>query len=430
MNKKIKDKIVFSFVEKDNGRIEMKLVVNGQWNSPVQVILPFSEDNPHRVIQWLEEIVIQKDSKPVELLMGRFVYDERDTILSYSPISEKLSPYDNNLSRRESRYGVFSVYKCWCDKQACEVVCDTDIFALQFYSKIKHDMKGNDTFRSQVIESYLLHMPPVRLDYSGYFAVMEVSEYDFRFNGLIYDMESPDAALDGYAFYTDDTDDAQQLFECLVNGIISLKKWKQKNAQWEESDVDRESVGCVFDIMPERFKERVASGLFDRRLLTEVPGGDYCVPLYYVTIAWDVLLKGSLGDYAYKIGPEEDEYVDDYETALKEFMADGATRTRQEACRDNDEMKSIWKDVFGLDLYKVEVDFTQYDMHIPPNVSEECYYEYFLEVPNGLSEWIFDGINYPDGKCSFDSVSALMEFTALIVKERQDEWRSYCDNQS
>lgn len=58
-------------------------------------------------------------------------------------------------------------------------------------------------------------------------------------------------------------------------------------------------------------------------------------------------------------------------------------------------------------------------MHLPPNVSEEESAHYFEDVPDGVFEWILGGINNPNGTCTFDSVSALMEFAAFILRHRE-----------
>ena len=178
---------------------------------------------------------------------------------------------------------------------------------------------------------------------------------------------------------------------------------------------------CVFDILPQRFRERIATDKFDKALLKSVPGGDYAVPLYYVTKAWDIILKGTLDHYAFKIGPEEDD-EEEYDAALKEFMEEEhATRTRAGAIKDNDEMKVIWKEMLGVDIDNIEVDFTQYNMHLTPQVDERTFEDYFFDVSDGVLEWILDGINAPNGVCAFESVSVLMEFTAFIIGERK-EW--------
>jgi hypothetical protein len=55
-----------------------------------------------------------------------------------------------------------------------------------------------------------------------------------------------------------------------------------------------------------------------------------------------------------------------------------------------------------------------YNMHLPPHVSEDEFYDYFQEVPDGVEEWIMYGINKPEARCTFHAVSCLMEFTAAM----------------
>lgn len=154
-------------------------------------------------------------------------------------------------------------------------------------------------------------------------------------------------------------------------------------------------------------EKRIREGLFDNTLLQGLEGGDYVVPIYYVTKAWDNLLKGSLGTISFMIGPEED---DDFsEEELQLFLKEErATRSRGEAIIQNDQMKEVWKKYFQIDIDSLEVDFTKFDMHLPPNV-----YEWLLPVVNRPSEdWALH-----------DATSCLMELTANIIRYERNEIR-------
>ena len=61
-------------------------------------------------------------------------------------------------------------------------------------------------------------------------------------------------------------------------------------------------------------------------------------------------------------------------------------------------------------------------MHLPPNVTYEEYQDYFMDVPEGIDEWILCGINHPNSDIvTHDEVSALMEFTAEVLLRRRNE---------
>ena len=175
------------------------------------------------------------------------------------------------------------------------------------------------------------------------------------------------------------------------------------------------------NILPDEFKQRVTENKFDDTLLDIVQGGDYEVPLYYVTKAWDIILKGELYPIDFMIGPEEEE--DCTEADIQEFLAEEkATRTRCEACRDNNKMKKLWKELFDVDIDTLDIDFLQFNMHLPPNVTYEEYQDYFMDVPEGIDEWILCGINHPNSDIvTYDEVSALMEFTAEVLLRRKGE---------
>ena len=247
-----------------------------------------------------------------------------------------------------------------------------------------------------------------------------------RYYGNVYtpaDYTKPYAIADwGVMKYAGDSlEKARKQFEWQVEMLIEQEQERKRQEEWE-SVTDYISVGQVCAIHPRKFEQRVKEGKFDKNLLTAVKGGVYAVPIYYITKAWDVLLKGSLPN-AYMIGCEED---DDYtEEDVREFNEEnGVTRTRAEASQDNDRMKEIWKEYFGIDVDALDVDFRVFDMHLEPNVSEDEYRYYFGDVPNGIYEWILGHINYSEedseAKVSYDFAAALMEYTADVLQYRDE----------
>jgi len=345
-------------------------------------------------------------------------HGEKNITLNYEFVPNTIEMSETGKRIHSADSGFFYIYDHSSGMMKARSYCDTEDFVRSVYIDMKWDAeKMKHLVYSDIIESYFLNKPQLRFEYKGYFTMMKTIKRDLRYYGEFYE----EKAIKGYSFAANNETEARKRFEEVVERIISSEEWKKRNQLWEGSDIDKKSIGCVFDILPEKFKERIESGKFDKALIEGVPGGYYVVPLYYVTKAWEVLLKDKLEHYAFMIGPEEDD-EDDYEVALKEFMEEEhATRTRCGACRDNDKMKDIWKEMLGVDLDAIDVDFTQFNRHFPPNVSEQEYEEYFFDVPDGVFEWVLGGVNRPNGQCTFDSVSALMEFTALIVKERK-EW--------
>lgn len=262
------------------------------------------------------------------------------------------------------------------------------------------------------------HLPI--LEFNGYRCILQNSPYNDRLYGKICTPDNPLEPLESWGFAADTIEEAQKRFELQVEKIISHKLYLQHCKEWQ-SITDHESIRCVYNILPNQFRKRVESNLFDKSLLTSVVGGDYEVPLYYVTKAWDIILKGTLFPVDFMIGPEEEENCT--EEDIKAFLIEkNASRSRCKACRDNDEMKNIWKELFDIDIDKLEIDFLKYNMHLPPNVTDDEYYNHFLDVPEGLDEWVMGRVNYPEcDSISYDYVSALMEFTAEILLRRKDE---------
>ena len=258
------------------------------------------------------------------------------------------------------------------------------------------------------------------LEYKGYKTIVTLSPKDNRLLGKICTPENPSTPMDSWGFAGDNIEEAEELFHSQVEKIISHKEFKEKCLKWK-SETDFESVRCVMNILPDEFQNKINENKFDTTLLDAVKGGDYEVPLYYVTKAWDIILKGELFPIDFMIGPEEDE--DCTEADIKEFLAEeNATRSRCAACMDNDKMKTIWKRSFNIDIDTLDIDFSQFNMHLPPNVTYEEYQDYFMDVPEGIDEWILCGINHPNRDIvTHDEVSALMEFTAEVLLRRRNE---------
>lgn len=419
---KKKDKVFFSFKESDSKSLYVEVVVNGFWDSPNIINLPHTSDPFKPIVNWLERIITLENNETSVLEIDCSQDGKKKYSFNFEPIPSAKVASGGEETNPFGESGFFFIYDYSSDQIKARSYCDTEDFVRGAYTHMKRDAeKMKHLVHSDIIESYFLSKPELRFEYKGYFTVMKIGNHDLRYGGDFYEMEHPEKAIEDYGFAADNETEAKKRFEGMVEMIINRQEWKLRNQLWEESDIDSESIGCVFDILPEKFRQRVVAGKFDKSLMVGVQGGDYVVPLFYVTKAWEVLLKGKLEHYAFMIGPEEDD-EDDYEAALKEFMDDTrATRTRCKACQDNDRMKEIWREMLGVDVDAIDVDFSQFNMHLPPNVGEENYNDYFFDVPDGVFEWILGGINHPSGKCTFESVSALMEFTALIVKERK-EW--------
>lgn len=259
-------------------------------------------------------------------------------------------------------------------------------------------------------------------EYKGYKSEVHVNPKDhYRLHGNIYLPENWEKPYRGSSYAANNIEDARKSFEKIVEELIEAREESIRQKEWERV-TDHVSVGQVFAIKPRKFEQRIKDGKFDKNLLIAVKGGVYAVPIYYMTKAWDVLLKGSLPN-AYMIGCEEDE--DATEEDVKEFMEEcNASRTRAEAYRDNELMKDVWKRHFGIDIDTLEVDFCVFDMHLEPNVSCKEYRAYFEDVPDGIYEWILDAINYcendyPDG-VRYHVAASLMEFTADVLRYRDE----------
>lgn len=254
------------------------------------------------------------------------------------------------------------------------------------------------------------------LNHRGYLGYLYVNEKDRnRIYGSIVREGDSDKVLAVCA--GDNIDKVTRTFIVFVESIISDEEFLAQNRIWKEK-TDWRSIAAVFNMLPDAFENRIISGAFDEKLLEAVPGGNYVVPLYYVTKAWEFLLKGSLASYSFMVSPDEEdgEVSDDY------VNYKGMKRLRDEAIRQNDLMKSVWKKYYGVDVDKLAFHPSNYNMHMVPNVSMDEYYDFFSSVPDGVAEWIFNHVNFPDREwITFDAVSALMEFCCFMLDDRLSE---------
>lgn len=264
------------------------------------------------------------------------------------------------------------------------------------------------------------------LEYKGYRTELKYMLGIGKLWGRIYSSETTRPIKD-YAFTAGNIGEAKQYFESLVESIIYLeylhkrcKTWNEIKEMWKKTN-DYQSISCAFNILPDEFLQRIQDNNFDTTLLKKTRGGIYEVPLYYVTKAWDIILKGPLFPIDYKIGPEEE--PDCTEDDIKAFLTEQqATRSRCQACKDNDKMKIIWKEHFDIDIDELPVDFMRFNMHLPPCASDDSFNDYFGNPVDGIEEWILSGINHKNVESiSHNDVSALMEFTAevLLIRENQ-----------
>ncbi|MBO7276817.1 MAG: hypothetical protein J6U84_02530 [Bacteroidales bacterium] len=255
------------------------------------------------------------------------------------------------------------------------------------------------------------------LEYKGYKCILEYDSETNTYSGKICPPSNPTEPLENWEFHCCHQQKLQKIFEMQVTKIIPWESFQKKNKEWL-SVTDYESIRTVFNILPDEFRKRVENNEFDKTLLQSVKGGDYEVPLYYVTKAYDVLFKGPLETIAYKIGLDEDD--DCTEEEFNSYIEDkGITRNGIEACIDNNKMKTLWKELFNIDIDAIDIDFRQFNMHLPPNFEREFSIYYFNDGVNGVEDWIYFGITNPESEgVTFDQVSCLMELLALICLER------------
>lgn len=260
------------------------------------------------------------------------------------------------------------------------------------------------------------------LKYRGYIGKLRINPKDNdRIYGSIAREDAPKKKIDGYGYAGDNVAEARERFKSCVDSCINAIEYKEKQRQFSQG-CDTGFIASVINIMPGEFKRIVESGNYDRSLLEKVPCGDYEVPLYYVTKAWDFLLRGNMCGYEFMFGLWEEESVDDWRDYFTDEYNDykPMPRLKCQAIGHNIEMKKLWKQYFDIDVDALEIDFSQFDKHMMPNVLDEDEYDYFNNVPYGLFEWVLFPLNDPDMEyVTWDFTSSLMESCAYIKRERE-----------
>lgn len=267
------------------------------------------------------------------------------------------------------------------------------------------------------------------LKYRGYLGILRLNNKDRnRVYGSIASIDKVNTIISKDCFAGDDIDSVNDAFHNVVNNLIENEKFKKEQVEWKAC-TDWQTVASVFNILPEKFRERVECKIIDPAIIERVKGSDYEVPLYFVTKAWDYVLSGSLCGFGFMIQPTPSiDGEPPTKEDIAEFIAENnPKRMKEEARAQNNEMKMIWKEYFNIDIDLIEIDFNRFNMHMFPQVSHYREHQYFIEGPEGVYEWILSPVNYPDANyIFFDCVSALMEYCAYLQREREDpcydEW--------
>lgn len=261
------------------------------------------------------------------------------------------------------------------------------------------------------------------LAYKGHFGILKRNKRDRnRIYGFIVNANTPAKMIKNVGFAGNNIEEVSKRFMRAVNNNLDRLKYRRREAEWKKVS-DWRTISLVYNILPDQFKKRIESKEFDATVIEKVSGGDYEVPLYYVTKAWDYILNSNLGVWTFKIDATNI-YMDrpPTEDDIAEFIAEEKPdRMRKEAREHNNQIKSMWKEYFNIDIDALEIDFKQFNMHMYPQVSEEKEYDYFHETPDGLDIWVLIPVNHPDKKrISFDYVSSLMEFCAYLQRDLEE----------
>lgn len=357
--------------------------------------------------KWLEQILY----RPLETHQFTFKDSHRehhDFVLgycSYACYKDELEDFKDLLIEgvNISECGLWYLQDVVSNQVTLSTIGRTEDLVARIYTSIKR----NDRLRtaSEGIKAYFMATESKTFAYAGYTTTAKFEDWDFRFWGDIISVGSEGERNRG-SIAANNLQEYEERFKEVVDDLIYSDKRKAKNEEWQRSGVDVDSIIAVFHMHPDELRKRILNKQYDISLNTKVPRGDYEVPLYYVTKAWDYILKGDTGRFSFWLEPDPD---DDEAPAI---------RTLQTAIEDNEKIKEIWKEYFSVDIDELDVDFDKFDLHIA-NVSDSYYAWYFTSVPNGLEEWILDGVCRPHDGCNFDHVSCLMEFAAYVRIQRR-----------
>ncbi len=397
----------FRLAEYSNQSGVLEICINGFYDEIIR--FPFTIKNVKSFYEWLESKLTDIGNSEQEFCLGRQKGSNDIYVIGIKPLNEYSGEYHDCYWSAEQSVPlkeccIFYAYNLtkdeigWCSFHRMEDL------VRRIYTTLRNSQGLK--CKSEKIEEYYNNAKEIHLEYKGFSTTTTINSRDLRYRGKIF---SPDnILLNGWGFAADNVPELKTHFESMVEKIIERDNWRKHDNEWKNSGVDVVSIGCVFDILPDIFRERVACNKYDKSLNDKVCGGHYEVPLYYVTKAWDIILKGDLGANEFRV--EYDSEWDD----------EPVDRTLEEAIVQNDEVKRIWKELLNIDIDALDVDFSQFDMHLPPKATESDMYDYFVDVPDGIEEWILNGINNPSGEVNFDNVSSLMEFAAYILLERED----------
>ena len=253
------------------------------------------------------------------------------------------------------------------------------------------------------------------LHHRGYIGILRINSKDRnRIYGSIAKEETPKVIILKDCYAGNNIEEVTEQFILFVNRDIDIAEYNERNREWRKHN-DIKSIAAVYNILPKEFKTILESGIFDRNLLQKVEGGFYEVPLYYVTKAWDFILKSDMNGYEFMVGPYFGDEKPDISDWREFIIEDNPQRFRCQAIANNNSIKKLWRDFFDIDIDSLDIDFLKFNRHLVPNVSIDESHIFYRDVPDGVYEFIFDCINNPSIDYVFlDTVSDLMEAAADI----------------
>jgi len=251
------------------------------------------------------------------------------------------------------------------------------------------------------------------IEEQGFKAVVKWNPKVNRYYGTIYSTDAEDDPEHQWGGFASDTlDEVRPHFEQSLKRLSWLKQERRNNEAWYKLGFDSESISCFVYILPQKLRELIKAEKFDRSVLDKVSILGVDVPAYYATKAWDILMhdRDWLDIDGFMIGydddpddePEEDEEV--------------RTRSFEEILHDNDEIIEILKNEFNIDIRSEQIDFSRFNMHLPPNVTEEEMDFYFEDVPYGVSESIFPNIPYFQETYWYNDLLGMCEYIAYYQR--------------
>ncbi|MCC8114891.1 MAG: hypothetical protein LIP03_13055 [Bacteroidales bacterium] len=309
------------------------------------------------LLDFLKKALLTRTSEPIELplTMDGIHFDFTLGIVSLgSDLGDiKLEAYETDYYYSLDKCAICYLYCIRENMMLDSRLGDRESMIRHIYTYARQSGKGLRIW-SNKITNHFYPRPSVTVVHRGYKAIITMEKSTLRYYAKYYGPGS--ASPKEFWCTADDTMEAMLVrIPVTIDKIIASEEGEREYRALCAS-LDLPSIGALIYMDAKAFEKLLAEKKFDASLLRGVPGIGKNIPLWVATKCWDILLHGGLNEY-WKFWIECDEDIDtnDEEKSFRNFEG---------AIVDNNRIKELLWEYYGIDIDKLKLDFDSYGVDL------------------------------------------------------------------